>query len=216
MTDIVVGILALGAGLLLCLSGYWTLRLLLSIWGGVIGFGLGSGLATWINDDSYLATALGWIVGLVLALIFAALAYLYYVVAVVLSFASIGFTLGATVLAAIGVSWNWVLVTVGVVCGLLLALLAIATDLPLVILVVLSSIAGAGVVVTGLMLLTNVIDTADFDEAALTDHIDGRWWWSVAFVVVAAVGMFTQLRRAREFAGIRQAWIQASAGRPNP
>lgn len=214
MTDIVVGILALGAGLMLCLSGYWTLRLLLSIWGGVVGFGLGSGLATWINDDSYLATALGWIVGFALALIFAALAYLYYVVAVVLSFASIGFALGATVMAAIGVSWDWVLITVGVVCGLVLALLALAADLPLVLLVVLSSLAGAGIVVTGLMLLTNVIDTADFDEAALTDQIDGRWWWSIVFVVVAVFGIVTQLRRAREFAGIRQAWIQASAGRP--
>lgn len=213
MTDIVVGILALAAGLMLCLVGYWTLRLLLSIWGGVVGFGLGSALGTWINDDSYLASALGWVVGLVLALIFAALAYLYYAVAIILSFGSMGFTIGAAVTAAAGVSLDWVIVTIGLVCGVALGLLAIVARLPLLVLIALSSVGGATIAVTGLMLLTGALDTADFDTATVTETIDDRWWWSLAVVVIAAVGFVAQLRRVKAMDSIRQGWSYAGAGR---
>lgn len=213
MSDIVVGLLAVFAGLMLCFRGYWTLRLVLSIWGGVIGFGLGSALAAWIDDSSYLATALGWIVGLVLALILAALAYLYYAVGVVLSLASVGFALGAAVTAAIGVSWDWVIVLVGVAFGLAVALFAIAVDMPLVLLVLLSSLGGASIIVAGTMLLTGVIETADFDTAAVTDNIEGHWWWTLAFIVLAVVGYGSQVRQMRAIGGSRQGWGDVAAHR---
>lgn len=212
MTDIVVGILAVAAGIMLCLAGYWTLRLLLSIWGGVVGFGVGSTLGTWINDDSYLASALGWIVGLALALIFAVLAYLYYAVAIVLSLGTMGFTIGAAVTAAVGVSWDWVIVSIGLVCGLLLALLAIAARIPMLLLVALSSLGGATIAVTGLMLLTGALDTADFDSATVTETIDERWWWSLALIVLAVCGFVAQLRRVHEIDSIRQGWAHTAAG----
>lgn len=213
MTDIVVGILAVAAGLMLCFVGYWTLRLLLSVWGGVVGFGVGSALGTWINDNSYLATALGWIVGFVLALLFAALAYLYYAVAIVVSFGSMGFTLGAAVTAATGVSWDWVIVGIGVVSGLVLALLAIVARLPLMLLILLSSFGGATITVIGFMLLTGALDTADFDTATVTETIDERWWWSLALIAIAAVGFVAQFQRVRAVDSIRQGWDYSGWGR---
>lgn len=211
MTDIVVGVLAVAAGLMLCLAGYWTLRLLLGLWGAVVGFGIGSAFGAWINDDSYLASALGWIVGLALALVFAALAYLYYAVAIVLSLGTMGFTLGAAVTAALGVSWDWVIVAIGLACGLLLAGLAIVARLPMLALIALSSLGGATIVVTGLMLLTGTLDTADFDSATVTEAIDERWWWSLALIAIAACGFVAQLRRVQAIDGVRQGWDQAAA-----
>lgn len=212
MSDVFVGILAVLAGLMLCFRGYWTLRLVLGIWGAVIGFGLGATLATWINDDSYLASALGWIIGLVLALMFALLAYLYYAIGVILSLGSMGFVLGAAVTGALGVEWDWVIIGVGVVCGLAVALLAIAADVPMVLLVVLSSLSGATVLIAGVMLLTGVLNTADFDQAAVTENIDGHWYWTLGFAALAVVGILSQLNHVRGLASARQGW-DASARR---
>lgn len=206
MTDTVAGLLAVGVGIVLCLAGYWTLRLLLSVWAGVVGFGLGSALGAWIDDDSYLASTLGWIIGLVLALLFAALAYLYYAVAIVVSLGTMGFTLGAAVTAAAGVTWDWVIVTIGLGCGVALGLLAIAARLPMILLVSLSAFAGAAIVVTGLMLLTGVLDTADFDSATVTETIDERWGWSLALVVIAVCGIAAQLRHVRATDRLRKGW----------
>ncbi|MET0931595.1 MAG: hypothetical protein ABWX74_18890 [Aeromicrobium sp.] len=209
MSDVVVGILAVLAGLMLCFFGYWTMRLLLSIWGAVVGFGVGSSIATWISDDSYLVSALGWIVGALLAMVFAALAYLYYAIGVVLAFGSMGFALGAAVTAAIGVSWNWVIVLIGVAVGLALSLVAIIADVPMFLLLLLSSFGGASIVVTGLLLLTGVIDSADFDSAAVTDDIDGRWWWSVGLIGLAFAGFASQLQRTALRGGMHHGWGSA-------
>ena len=126
---------------------------------------------------------------------------------------SLGFALGAAVTAALGVQWGWVIIAVGVACGLAVSVLAIAADVPMVLLVVLSSLAGATIVVTGLMLLTDVIDTADFDTAAVTDNIDGHWWWSLAFAGVAIFGVLAQLRQAMGLASARQGWSAAAPGK---
>lgn len=206
MSDIFVGILALVAGLMLCFRGYWTLRLVLSIWGALIGFGLGATIATWINDDSYLASALGWIIGVALALVFALVAYFYYAIGVILSLGSMGFALGAAVTGALGVEWDWVIICVGIVCGLAVALLAIAADVPMVLLVVLSSLSGATVLIAGVMLLTGVLNTEDFDKAAVTNNIDGHWFWTVGFVALAVVGIVSQLSHARGLASARESW----------
>lgn len=213
MSDVLVGVVALLAGLVLCFRGYWALRLVLSIWGALIGFGLGSTLATWLDDDSYLATALGWVLGLVLALVFALLAYLYYAVGVVLSLGTMGFALGATVMAALGVEWDWAVIAAGVACGLAVGLLAIAADVPMMLLVVLSSLAGASVAVAGIMLLTSVIDTADFETADVTGNIDGHALWALGFIVLAVAGVLTQLNHARGAVSARQHWGTRSGRR---
>jgi len=203
------------AGLLFCFRGYWALRLIIAIWGAFVGFGLGAGIAAAINDESYLASAAGWVLGIVLAVIFSLFAYLYYAVGVIIALASIGFTLGATVTVALGVSWNWVIVAVGIVCGVLLALLAIAADLPNVVLVVLSALAGSIATVAGVMLLVGSLDSADFSSSAVTTRINDDWWWYASFVALALVGMFAQSRATRAFGGARAGWSGSGrAGNP--
>ncbi|MEZ5121190.1 MAG: hypothetical protein R2736_06405 [Solirubrobacterales bacterium] len=46
-------------------------------------------------------------------------------------------------MVALDVSWTWVVILVGVVLGALLAFAAIAADLPMVLLIVLSALGGA-------------------------------------------------------------------------
>lgn len=213
MQDVVVGLLAIGIGALFCFRGYLAMRVIIPIWGALTGFVLGAGLVSSITDESFLRTLAGWIVGLLVALVFGALAYLYYEISVLVVMASIGFTLGTTAMVALDVSWSWAIVLVGVAVAVLLAFLAIAADLPTVLLVLLTSLAGSSAVVLGVMLLVGRAQTANFDTAVFVDSIDDAWWWYVLYLGVALAGIVVQVRLVENLrASMRASWA-ASGGK---
>ena len=209
MTDVVVGVLALVIGLLLCFRGHAAMRALLALWGAFVGFGLGAGLVAALTDQGYLETVTGWLVAIVLAVLLAALAYVFFAVAVVLAFASMGFVLGRTVAAALGADEPWVLTVVGLAGGVLLGLLAVVTNLPELVLIVVSAFAGASVAVAGLLL---VLDRFDVDDvtAARVPLADQPVWY-VGQLVLAVVGIVVQLRhtRRRRLGSVRRSWAAA-------
>jgi hypothetical protein len=213
VSDIVVGLLAILVGALFCFRGYLAMRLVIPVWGALAGFVFGAGLVSSITDEGFLSNVVGWFVGLAFALVFAAIAYLYYEVAVLIGMAAIGFALGTSVTVALGVRWSWVIVLVGVVVGALLAFVAIAADLPMVFLTLLTALAGSSTVVTGLMLLFGVVSTDEFDSAATTEVLDDDWWWYGLYVVIAVAGVIAQLRDTARFrASMRSTWSE-SGGR---
>lgn len=206
MSDWVAGLLALGIGAVFCFRGYLAMRLMITLWGALAGFALGASIGA--DDGGVLSGALSWILAIVIGLVFALVAYLYYEVSVAIAMGSIGFTLGASVLVAIGVSWNWVIVLVGLAVGVLLAIAAIRGDLPGILLVVLSALAGASAIVAGLMLLTNALDTEQITRSGvITEQLNDDWYWYVIWAVAAAAGLLVQMRtREREMETMRQAW----------
>lgn len=206
MTDDIFGLIAIVAGALFCFRGYLAFRLVIPIWGAFVGFGTGAGLVAGIDNTGFLATGLGWIVGLALAILFGALAYLYYEVSVVIAMMSIGFSLGASTIVAIGVSWTWVAVLVGLGLALLLAYTAIVSDLPMVLLVVLSALAGSSAITAGLLLLVGTLDARDFTDDTVTSRI-GDWWVLAIYAGLAIAGVVAQLRsRGRVRGSMRESW----------
>lgn len=194
MTDLLLGILAIGVGLLLCFFGAYAMRFVIAIWGAFVGFTLGAGLVSAIWDGGFLSQATGWFAGLLLAVVFASLAYLYYWVAVLLATAAFGFAVGAALMGAIGVTWNWVIVLIAVLVAVALGIAAIVADLPHLLLIVLTCLAGASTAVTGLMLVGGVIDAADFQNPEVTADVPHDWWWFALYAVLAIVGLAIQSR----------------------
>src|SRR4051794_20530376 len=143
MADILLGLLAIIAGGAMLTAGQFVLRLLIPIWGFFAGFAFGAGLVADLADERFLGTVLGWVLGLVFALIFAILAYLYYYVAIVLAMGAFGFAIGSGLIIALGIDWNWVAVLAGLAAGLILGLVSIFANLPMIVLVIVSSFAGA-------------------------------------------------------------------------
>ena len=86
---------------------------------------------------------MSWIVGLAVALVFGLIAYLYYEVAVFIGMTSIGFVLGTGAMAFLGITWSWLVILVGVITAAVLAVVAIVGDMPMVLLTVLTALAGA-------------------------------------------------------------------------
>ncbi|MCB0965210.1 MAG: DUF4203 domain-containing protein [Ilumatobacter sp.] len=209
MNDWVAGLLAIFVGGVFCFQGYIAMRIVIAIWGALVGFALGASIGA--DDGGILANALSWTLAILLAVVFAAIAYLYYAVSIALAMGGIGFTLGASVLVALGVNWNWLIVLAGLALGITLAVVAIIGDLPSILLIVLSAMAGASVIVGGLMLLFGQLDSEQITtSAAITDELNDDWYWYVIWAVLAGAGLMAQIVSGeRRAATMRDAWAQA-------
>lgn len=209
MYDIWIGILAVLVGAVFCFRGFLAMRFVIAIWGAFAGLNLGAALEAAINNDGFLTTALGWITGIVLAVIFSVLAYLYYAVAVTLTMASVGFFLGAGAMVAVGVTWNWVVVLVGALIGVALAVLTLAINLPAIILVLVSVLGGAVVIIGGVMLLVGTLNTETFNDGMLLVDINVGWWWFAMYIVLVVLGILAQMRMLGDERSVREQWQPA-------
>lgn len=213
MADILLAVLTIAVGAAFCFRGYLAMRIIIPIWGAFAGFVFGAGLVASLADEGFLASALGWLVGLAFALLFGALAYLYYEVSVVIAMAAIGFSLGTAAMVAIGAEWSWLVVLSGVIGGALLAVLAIAIDLPMALLTLLTAMAGASVTVLGVMLLFDVLSVGDLTVSSTTAAVGGSVWWTALYVVLAIAGIVAQYRATERMrTSLRDSWT-TSGGR---
>jgi hypothetical protein len=211
MADVILGLFAIVAGAFMLFAGQLVLRLVLPIWGFFAGFAFGAGLFAELAHESFLGTVLGWVAGFVGALVFALLAYLYFAVAVVLAMAAFGFTIGSGLVAALGIEWSWVAVLVGVAVGILLGLVAVIGNLPMIVLAVVSSVAGAVSVVAGVMLVVGTINSADFTRSSFTQAVHAGWGWYLTLVVLALIGIVAQTRqRLAMRRTVQQSWYAES------
>jgi hypothetical protein len=207
MADIVLGVLAIVAGGVMLVAGQFVLRFVIPIWGFFAGFAFGAGLVAGISDVRFLSTALGWVLGLVFAVVFAVLAYLYYYVAIVLAMGAAGFAIGSGLIVAFGITWNWLAVLVGLAVGLVLGLVSVFTNVPMMLLVVVGSIAGAVGVTGGLMLIVGSLNSSDFNRGDFTDRVSGSFGWTLLFLVLALAGIVIQgMQRALRSQTIHEAW----------
>ncbi len=205
MSDLAFGVLALAVGLLFCFLGAVVLRAVITIWGAFVGFSLGAGLVAGWLGEGFLAGTAGWVVGVIVAMIFAWLAYAYYAVAVLMAVASLGFATGVAVMAALGITWNWLIIVVAVVLAVAIGVAALSVDVPSMLLVVLSTLGGASVAISGLLLITGAVSLADFTDPAATAYpAASGWWWTVLYLVLVVGGIMAQSRAARRWR--TQAW----------
>jgi hypothetical protein len=79
--------------------------------------------------------------------------------------------------------------------------------MPMIVLVVFSSFAGAVGVVGGLMLLVGSLNSADFTRGDFTDTVENGWAWSLLLLVLAFAGIYNQARqRALMRRSIQETW----------
>lgn len=209
--DIVVGLIMLAAGLALAFAGLRVFLLALPILGFVAGMSLGLAFMYWAFDEGILATAAGIIVGFLIGIVFAALSYMFWYLAVVLGAATIGASLGAGLMNVFSVDTNWVIALAAFIGGILAALLTMALDLPVYWVVVATAFNGAAWAVAGVMILFDEIDRHELNYGTLWAAVDESWLWIIAWLVVAAVGMGSQLARLAEAMLPQEKWTRVPA-----
>jgi hypothetical protein len=72
---------------------------------------------------------------------------------------------------------------------------SVFANVPMLVLVVIGSIAGAIGVTGGLMLLFGSLDSADFSRGDFTDTVSNSFLWSLLFIVLAVGGIVVQARQ---------------------
>ena len=186
----------IGLGLIFCFIGYSAARVVLALWGALVGFVGGimlhSLLLGWI-PGGLMNVVPWWATAIVVALLGAWLSFAFYTVGVLISMGAVGWGLGQIVSSAAHMP-GWIAFATGLVVAAGLVMVGWTLNLPRLLLIVMTSVLGAGAVIDGLQqLLGGRLDW--ISQAAWQFDLIRHAAWSAAFVVVAGLGVFVQLRQ---------------------
>jgi len=196
---IVIGVVAIALGAGWMLLGYRLALILLPIWGFFAGFIFAAHVLQELLGQGFLTTTISWVGGAIAGLVFAVLAYLFWYLAVVIAFASVGYWLGWGFMTLIGFSGTGLAAFgIGLVVGAVLAVLAIVTGVPLVALVVVTALGGAHAFIAGLLILLGAIDVTAVGTGVVTAIISANVGWWLAALGLALVSTIIQLRTIGE------------------
>jgi hypothetical protein len=197
---LLVGIIAIALGAAMMLLGYRLALILLPIWGFFAGFIFGAQMLQEFFGDGFLATTASWVVGVILGLLFAVLSYLFWYVAVVILFASVGYWLGWGFMTLIGFSeTGLVAIAIGLLLGAIFAVAAFVTGVPLAALVVITAIAGAHALIAGILVLIGEVVVADLGSGVANAIIATNVGWWLLALGLAVVSIIVQLKSIGDY-----------------
>ncbi|MFN8620394.1 MAG: hypothetical protein U0869_06570 [Chloroflexota bacterium] len=203
---IIVGIFALLIGAAFCFSGFKWFLVLLPIWGAIVGFTWGMDAMHALFGSTFFADALALVVGIITAVVFAVLSYLYYYFAVVLIGGAIGYYLGVGVMDWLNLGGLQILTfIVGIVVGAIFAYGFIVLAMPAILAIWGTAILGAAAMVSGIILIlnlgqfpgTNQEISSQLDSISaisLVGHTALPWLWIIVGIVLAVAGGMAQIR----------------------
>jgi hypothetical protein len=190
-------IIGLAFAVAVCFSGYRLFLSLLPLWGLVFGFVLGAQAVQAVFGSGFLGSITSWMVGLVVAVIFAALSYLFYALAIALFSFSAGYSLGIGLMALIGSSFGLINFVVGVVLGVIMVFVVLRFDIQKWVIIITTSIAGAlgmaGIVLFGMRGMA-VVDLDLVAKALKATPV-----LMILAIVAAVAGIFVQYRSTQTF-----------------
>jgi hypothetical protein len=197
---LLVGIIAIALGAAIMTLGYRLALILLPIWGFFAGFLLGAQLLQEFFGDGFLATTASWVVGVVLGLLFAVLSYLFWYVAVVILFASIGYWLGYGFMELLGFQEGGILaVGIGLIVGAAFAVAAFVTGVPLAALVVIMAVGGAHALIAGILILIGTMQVEALGSGMATAIIQTNVGWWLLALGLAVVSIIFQLKTIGDY-----------------
>ena len=196
---ILIGLLAILIGVAWTFWGLQLFFILLPIWAFFIGLIAGADFAQEILGESFLGTVTSWIIGIVVGLVLAVLSYFWYYGAVILLGATVGYTLGAGLMGALG--FEGVLsIVVGLIVAALVAIVVVVLAVPAMLVILLTAIGGAAAAVNGALILLGRIQVNDIDAGLTQGLLTDGLLAVVAWIVLAAAGIYYQTRTAATMA----------------
>ncbi|MGW8227173.1 MAG: TM7S3/TM198-like domain-containing protein [Anaerolineales bacterium] len=195
---ICTAILALIMGVLALVAGYRLFLLLLPIWGFFAGFAVGAHATTLIFGTGFLSTVTSWIVGFVVAVIFAVLSYLIYLVGVALLSAAFGYFLGAGIMLLF-LDPGLIVTLVGLAGAVVMAFVVLAFNIQKPVLEFITSFGGATAVLTGVLLLFGRIPLESLGGNPVRAVLNDSIFWLIVWLVLGFVGFGMQIASNRTY-----------------
>lgn len=218
MEQIVIGILLLVIGLAVCFFGLRFWFILLPIFGAVAGFWIGARAIQEFFGSGFLSTTVSWIVGILLAIGFALLSWFVWYAGAIIMAGSVGALLASGIVHALFSNpWGWVLFIISLIGAILFAVIALALNLPIYIVIVNSALGGASLAVAGLLTIMGTITITELANGATVAVVDearfqgAGWLWVLIWLIVAIVGLFFQLQSVASVRLPEERWVPAQA-----
>jgi hypothetical protein len=197
MGPVVVGVIEIVLGLVFCFLGYSAARVVLGLWGAVIGYFAGGllhvALARWVGGD-WITVVPEWIFSVVLALVLAWLSFAFYAMGVLLSMAAVGWALGQVTSQGLHLP-TWLAFALSLVLAAGLVVVGWTMNLPRFLLILITAVSGAAGVIDGIQVIMG-------NRMPWTD--EGFWRlqtntaviWGVGYLALMLAGIFFQSRQA--------------------
>lgn len=199
LQTIFVSLVLLALGAALCAAGFRLFVIILPVFGFFAGFIVTAQAIQQLFGGGFLATTSSWVFGFFVGLVFAVVAYLFYYGAIAILAATVGYEIGAGIIAGLGISSGFLQFIVGLAVALAFAAGVIVFNLPRLLIVVLTSLIGAGMILSGILAGLGRIPLVALQYGVVGAFIRLSWFWSLAFLAIAAVGVTLQLLLASRF-----------------
>lgn len=209
MGDLLVGLFAVILGLSVATTGLRLWFIMLPVWGFVAGFFIGSAAFQALFGDGFLSTTTSWVVGLFAGLLFAAISVMWWYVGAIIATGAVGALLASGVMAAIGIDSGILLFLAAMAGAIFFTVAALTLALPIYVVIVNTAIAGAAVVVTGVMLALNRVDLDELQYGPAWTLVNQSWFWLIGLVLVAMVGVGVQLTLVGKTQLPQEHWVRA-------
>jgi hypothetical protein len=191
--QLIIAIVALLIGAAFTLGGWRFFLLLLPIWAFVVGFNVGTDAVSAIFGDGTFATVTSWLVGFILALIFAIFSYLYYYLAVAVLAGAVGYAIGSGVWGLIGNEYGVIAFVIGLVLAVVVAAATLLLNVPKYLVIVLTSLGGAATVLAGWFILIGKVPSDAIHWTQIGRLIADSWFYLIVFAAIAAAGIVVQM-----------------------
>jgi len=191
------GLIGILFGLALTFVGYRLFRFLLPIWGFIFGLMFGAQTLQALFGEGFLSTVTSWVVGFVVGLAFAALAYLFYTVAIAILGGSLGYAVAVGLLTWIGLPMGFLVWLIGMVAGVALAIVTLALNLQKWVAIIATAVLGAGTIIGSMALMFNPM--AEIVKNPVKVLLQTSPFLAIIFIVLAAVGIWYQARTNVEY-----------------
>jgi len=192
MNDAVIGLIAILVGLLACLAGYAVFRVVLPILGFFVGLGLGAQLAARILNEQYLSSPLAWVIAIVIGLVIATIAFLWWYVSVALTIGGLGYAIGYGGAVGLGVGNPTGLVIAGLVVAVVFALAALLLKVPIFIVIVVTAFWGASALIGGVLIMLNRIEPGQLRNGTVDVVLHSTPLWLAVWVGLGIIGVLVQ------------------------
>jgi hypothetical protein len=195
----IVSLIALFFGFVMTFSGYRFFLFLLPIWGFFFGFGLGAEAIQALFGTGFLSNVTSWVVGFVVAAIFAVLSYLFYFIAVALLAGSLGYALGAGLMMAIGFDMGFIVWLIGIIVGIIFAVGTLVLNIQKWVIICATALLGAGVIVGTFLFLFGGLPPQQLVANPVAVALRTSPLWMITYLVLAGIGIIVQFQTTQRW-----------------
>lgn len=209
MDQVWVGLAEIGLGLVFCFLGHSAARVVLGLWGAVVGYFAGSflyvALYQWVGEG-WISSVPPWVFSVALSLLLACLSFAFYVIGVLLSMGAVGWALGHVLSQALHLP-AWLTVALALVLAAGLVVAGLVLNIPRLLLIILTAAVGAAGIIDGFQVFLGGRQPW-FDEGRWRLQTSMAIAWAGSYLVLVIAGIVVQSRQKTD-GNLRDSYAKA-------